>query len=39
MTDVKVMAEAVPMEYVDTTSDPATIVTRATAALQANDRY
>jgi|TARA_B100000676_G_C17460365_1_gene523470 simple sugar transport system substrate-binding protein len=28
--------EAVPMEYVDTTSDPATIVTRATAALQAN---
>jgi simple sugar transport system substrate-binding protein len=28
--------ETIPMEYVDTTSDPATIVTRATAALQAN---
>ena len=28
--------EAVPMEFTDTTSDPATIVTRATAALQAN---
>ena len=28
--------EAVPMEFTDTTSDPATIQTRATAALQAN---
>ena len=28
--------ESVPMEFTDTTSDPATIQTRATAALQAN---
>ena len=28
--------EAVPMEFTDTTSDPATIQTRATAALQSN---
>ena len=28
--------EAVPMQFTDTTSDPATIQTRATAALQAN---
>jgi simple sugar transport system substrate-binding protein len=28
--------EAVPMEFIDTTSDPATIQTRATAALQSN---
>ena len=28
--------EAVPIKFVDTTSDPATITTRATAALQAN---
>ena len=31
-----VTGEAVPMEFTDTTSDPATIQTRATAALQAN---
>ena len=28
--------ESVPMEFIDTTSDPATIQTRATAALQSN---
>jgi simple sugar transport system substrate-binding protein len=28
--------ENVPVKFIDTTSDPATIVTRATAALQAN---